>query len=360
MSDNTRHQKPRRGPNPWLAEQVELLLSKHPEEELRARYQEAQKENERLKWETFLCSVALKEALVREPVLATKRQDMDLPESLIKWLSYNQVEVLIDLVQFPEEWLNGISGLTEEERATLRSYVVRLGYPPRSTDKPVYLHCLPEYHRPHDEAVWHIEKLTKQAEETLEEGSGDYDTQLEKAVALYEEAVAYAQTHDCDLSCYERLVRGYAGLLINHWQFGDDFIEAAEKYILLDIDLATQVYGPRHIAVGEAHRKAGEYYYDLEQWSSAAWHYLDSADITRSLRGMCSDLVDDLQLAAHCYDQLDDHRMALELLLNVYESCQGTPFNEELYLSGICYDIAQQYRALGNERKALEFLDLVE
>ena len=357
MSDNTPRQKPRRGPNPWLAGQVEMLLSKYTEEELRTRYQEAIKENERLKWETFLCSVALKEALVREPVLTTKRQDMDLPESIIKWLSYNQVEVLVDLVQFTEEWLNGISGLTDEERATLRAYLGQLGYPPRSTDKPVYLHCLPEYHRAHDEAVWHVEKLTKEAEKILEE-PGDHKTKLEKAMALYEEAVAYAQTHDCDLASYERLVRSYAGVLVNHWQYGDDFAKAAEKYILLDIDLAAQVYGPRNKTVGEAHRKAGEFYYDLEQWSTAAWHYLDSADITRTYRGTSADYVDDLQLAAQCYDQLGDHRMALELLLNVYESCREHPFNDEIYLGGICYDIAREYRALGNERKALEFLDL--
>jgi tetratricopeptide (TPR) repeat protein len=360
MSNNTDHQKPRRGPNPWLSEQVEVLLSKHTEEELRTRYQEEVKENERLKWETFLCSVALKEAIVREPVLATKRQDMDLPESLIKWLSYNQVEVLVDLVQFPEEWLNGISGLTDEERATLRTYLERMGYPARSTDKPVYLHCLPEYHRAHDEAVWHIEKLTKEAEKALGEGPGDYGSKLDRAKALYEEAVAYARTHDCDLSSYERLVRGYVGFLANHWQFGDDFVKAAEKYILLDIDLTAQVYGPRHITVGEAHRKAGEYYFELEQWSYAAWHYLDSADITRSFRGVCANYMNDLQLAAQCYDQLGDHRMALELLLNVYESCSERPFNNEIYIGGICYDIAREYRALGNERKALEFLDQAE
>ena len=360
MNDNTTHQKPRRGPNPWLAEQVEVLLSKHGEEELRAQYQEGVKENERLKWETFLCSVALKEAIVREPVLATRRQALDLPESIIKWLSYNQVEVLVDLVQFPEEWLKRISGLEDEERAALRAYLERLGYPVRSTDKPVYLHCLPEYHRAHDETVWHIEKLAKEAEKALEEGPGDFKMKLDKAMALYEEAVAYANANYCDLSSFEKLVRGYARFLADHWQYGDDFVKAAEKYILLDIELAAQVYGARNITVGEAHRKAGEYYYDLEQWSSAAWHYLDSADITRSFRGESTDYINDLQLAAQCYDLLGDHRMALEILLNVYDSCLEHPFNEEVYFGGICYDIAREYRALGNDRKAQEYLDQVE
>lgn len=35
-------------------------------------------------------------------------------------------------------------------------------------------------------------------------------------------------------------------------------------------------------------------------------------------------------------------------------------FDQILYIGGICYDIAREYRALGNERKALEFLDQAE
>ena len=133
-------------PNPWLAAQVELLREKYTDAELRAQYREVLRENARLRWSTFLCARALKEALRRDPALATRTRDLDLPEAVRDKLLYNELEVLLDLVQLPAELLRHQNHLDAEDLSAVEAFLKKAGYPPLSTKENVFVHFLQELH----------------------------------------------------------------------------------------------------------------------------------------------------------------------------------------------------------------------
>ena len=133
-------------PNPWLADQVVLLRAQYTDAELRATYRDIQLKEKGLRWSSFLCEKALREAIAREPVLATRLAEMDLAEPVKQALSRKCVEILADLVQFTEEVFQYMSGLTDDDRSAVRAYMKRMGYPVRSTPENPFIIFLPEYH----------------------------------------------------------------------------------------------------------------------------------------------------------------------------------------------------------------------
>lgn len=133
-------------PNPWLAEQVSLLRAKYTEEDLRSRYRAAVKAQDRLRWSSFLCAQALREAIDRDPSLAMKTMDLNLPETTRKLLLDNELEVLLDLVQLPAESLKVLNGMTEEDYAAITAYLEDMGYPVRSARESVFIHFLTDLH----------------------------------------------------------------------------------------------------------------------------------------------------------------------------------------------------------------------
>lgn len=347
-------------PNPWLSEQVAKLRETCDEAALKIRFQEEQIKNDKLHWRSFLVEEALREAIKREPILGMKRVEMNLPEDIKQRLSYNQVEVLADLVQFPPEWLEHMPGLSEEGRILIMRYLEKLGYPLRMSSKPVYITCLPEYHDAHDRTVAEIERLCKEAKEAMDEKENDYSDNLKRAVELYEEAIAYAKSHDCDLYNYEKLVRKYSDLVREHYQFGDEYVAKAEEYVLIDIDLSKQVFGPRHLEVGEAERAAGEFFILLDRWKPAMEHYLESASITEAFYGKCEDVQEDLGYIGYCHEKMEEYQEALDYYLQAYEISIQRHGKDKQYQSGICFDISNMYRILGNAAKAKEFLEMTK
>lgn len=138
--------RPRASVNPWLAGQVAMLRTKHSGEELSAQYREELRVNERLRWSTFLCARALKEALRRDPALATRTRDLDLPEAVRDKLLYNELEVLLDLVQLPAEMLRRQNRFDDEDFAVVVAFLKKAGYPPLSAKENVFVHFLQELH----------------------------------------------------------------------------------------------------------------------------------------------------------------------------------------------------------------------
>jgi len=132
--------------NPWLAGQVAALRANRTEQELRAAYAAIQQQEEGLRWQSFLCEAAIREAIAREPVLATRRDDMELPERTKQALGRNCLEVLADIVQLTEEMLRRLNGLSDADREALQSYLGKLGYPPVSSESNPFIIFLPEYH----------------------------------------------------------------------------------------------------------------------------------------------------------------------------------------------------------------------
>lgn len=133
-------------PNPWLAEQVSLLRAKYTDAELRAMYRDIQQEEKGLRWSSFLCETALREAIDRDPVLATRLADMEFSEPVKLVLGRNGVEVLADLVQFTDEIFRHMGGLSEDNRLVVRACLEKRGYPVRSAPGSSFIICLPEYH----------------------------------------------------------------------------------------------------------------------------------------------------------------------------------------------------------------------
>lgn len=133
-------------PNPWLADQVVLLRTLYTDVELRTMYRDIQLKEMGLRWSSFLCETALREAITREPVLATRLVDMAFAEPVKQVLGRNGVEILADLVQFTDEMFKYMGGLTEDDRSAVRACLEKWGYPVLSAPGNPFIICLPEYH----------------------------------------------------------------------------------------------------------------------------------------------------------------------------------------------------------------------
>ena len=84
----------------------------------------------------------MREAIDRDPSLAMKTMDLNLPETTRKLLLDNELEVLLDLVQLPAESLKVLNGVTEEDYAAITAYLEDMGYPVRSARESVFIHFL--------------------------------------------------------------------------------------------------------------------------------------------------------------------------------------------------------------------------
>ena len=99
--------------NPWLEEQVRDLHSAHSNDELRTDYEMMYGETGSLSWNDYLMWKAIKDAIDANPFLLVHRTKMDLPQKIKKWLYWNNIDRVLDLIQVSEEELHVMT--TNEE-----------------------------------------------------------------------------------------------------------------------------------------------------------------------------------------------------------------------------------------------------
>lgn len=202
-----------------------------------------------------------------------------------------------------------------------------------------------------------IDEICREAKDALENGSGNYRAGLNQAVAIFQEAIKKADNDGTSPKALELIVRKYAELLVEHWQFGPSFVTMAEEYAREDLSIAEKEYGPRHEVTGTAHRTLAKLLLNLDRWGEAAPHFIESAAVIRAVRGdYDAQAGEDISSAAYCYSEQNNHQRALDLNLIAYDISLKYPGNEFIHPQPLCFDIAILYRKLGNEVVCKEWL----
>ena len=107
--------------NPWLAELIKLYRKEHDNEAIREAYKQFCEANPDKSWADYLGEEALCDAIRRSPYLATRLEDMDMPEKTTQILKDNcSVDTLVDIMQITKEEFNV---LFEDSRGDLNVLV---------------------------------------------------------------------------------------------------------------------------------------------------------------------------------------------------------------------------------------------
>lgn len=108
--------------NPWLAELIKLYRKGHDDNEaIREAYKQFCETNPDKSWADYLGEEALCDAIRRSPYLATRLEDMDMPERTKQILKDNcSVDTLTDIMQITREEFNV---LFEDSRGDLNVLV---------------------------------------------------------------------------------------------------------------------------------------------------------------------------------------------------------------------------------------------
>ena len=345
--------------NPWLGEQIEKLLSEISEEDLRGRYEASKEADPEKTWEDFLCEEALKEKIKAQPALLEKREDFDLPESVRDRLEINSVRVLADLAQLTRETIDHIPGFTQGERDALYAFMEKKGIPARSSSKPVFMVFYSTPEEQQEKVLTYIDIFIHEATELLDYPKDcSLEEAIERACRLYDQALEVAREEKVDLVHYERYVRGYAKILTEYYQFGDEYKEKAEKYVLEDITLCEKIFGPSHEETGLAHRRAGSFLSLIEKYAEAAGEFLSSADIVKALKGdYDSTAGEDLEFAAYCYEEMGMYPLALDLYRQALDISLMHLGNNDIHPRPIMYEISMLYYKMGDRESSNEWMD---
>ena len=107
--------------NPWLAELIKQYRKEHDNEVIREAYKQFCETNQDKSWADYLGEEALCDAIRRAPHLATRLEDMDMPEKTKQILKDNcSVDTLTDIMQITREEFNV---LFEDSRGDLNVLV---------------------------------------------------------------------------------------------------------------------------------------------------------------------------------------------------------------------------------------------
>lgn len=114
--------------NPWLEEKVRAFHAAQSNDELSKDYYKLYGKTKYLGWKEYLMWRALKDAINQDPFLAVHRYNMDLDYNLKKWLYWNNVDRVVDLIQMTDEELRAITKEQTDYYDHITSYLSYHGY----------------------------------------------------------------------------------------------------------------------------------------------------------------------------------------------------------------------------------------
>ena len=114
--------------NPWLEEKVRAFHAAQSDDELSKDYNKLYGTTKDLGWKEYLMWRALKDAINQDPFLAVHRYNMKLGHNLKKWLYWNNVDRVVDLIQMTDEELRAITKERTDYYDQITSYLSSHGY----------------------------------------------------------------------------------------------------------------------------------------------------------------------------------------------------------------------------------------
>lgn len=97
--------------NPWLMDEVKDFRYTHSEIELHIDFSQQSDNARKLSWEDYVTWRTLIDAIEYNPFLKVPRVSMELSEQVKEWLYWNNVDIVLDLVQMSDEELRAISAV---------------------------------------------------------------------------------------------------------------------------------------------------------------------------------------------------------------------------------------------------------
>lgn len=205
--------------------------------------------------------------------------------------------------------------------------------------------------------IEHINGLIQEALEINGSREPSYAESFAKAVSLCDEAMKIAEGIDLELSDYAQLFHGYTKVLLGQYPFSRKSEECAEEFLLKDLSLFQETYGPMHMKTGEVHRSIAQFYDSAERIDEAMPHYFKAITIFKDSNGEYTYEAGEVwQNVAIVYLRQNQLQKSVDAYINAYDISLNFPDTERLNTRELCFQIHTLYDRMGNRAKADEYL----
>ena len=209
----------------------------------------------------------------------------------------------------------------------------------------------------YEKQLEHINSLIQKAMEINGSCEPSYEESFAMAISLCDEAMKFAEEVDIKPSDYAQLFHGYTKVLLGQYPFSRKSEECTEEFLLKDLSLFQETYGPMHKKTGEIHRSIAQFYDSAERIDEAMPHYFKAIDIFKDSNGEYTYEAGEVwQNVAIVYLRQNQLQKSVDAYINAYNISLNFPDMERLNTRELCFQIQSLYERMGNRTKADEFL----